>query len=499
MYHNTSKGIAALGRNGDDTLLHVKKDELAGLEALLGPVTVNPNTGLPEAFSWTDILTSLGLGIAGALTGGAAAPALGAVGGTLVGAGTGAVAGGALSSLQGKGFMPGALGGAISGGMGAFGATDLEGGPTAVEAAPPSVAKTIAPESNLIQKVTDPITGKVIPPSSPVVTQGNYMSNMEPPSALSDYTANLGKQWGAMTSKGGMEDLLKPIGLGTMLGYGATSTAEQANTSATQMRQEKLKQAIADKQQKDYFASLGFDLPQSGTSWSPDQQRSYFDKIIYGAAAGGPIELSRIADGVPVNTTIPPKYVSQFEKSDVNEALGPALERMQGVAHGIAQQIGAHGFATGGYVNTQPFNPQEFYPQSRIPSAQPYAAAANTGVVNTIAHGASFAEGGSAYEKGGFLDGPGDGMSDDIPASIDGREEIRLADGEFVVTPEMVKLIGGGDPEKGKKLLDNLLPIVRQAAHGKKQQIKQDAGKLAAEKLLVRKGHAGRSGIEAAG
>ena len=93
----------------------------------------------------------------------------------------------------------------------------------------------------------------------------------------------------------------------------------------------------------------------------------------------------------------------------------------------------------------------------------------------------------------------GDGMSDDIPANIDGREEIRLADGEFVVTPDMVRLIGGGDPEKGKHLLDNLLPIVRQAAHGKKQQVKQDAGKLAAEKLLMRKGHAGHKGIAAAG
>ena len=56
MYHTTSKGIAALGRNGDDTLLHVKKSELEGLRALLGPTTTNPKTGLPEAFNWTDIL-----------------------------------------------------------------------------------------------------------------------------------------------------------------------------------------------------------------------------------------------------------------------------------------------------------------------------------------------------------------------------------------------------------------------------------------------------------
>jgi hypothetical protein len=63
----------------------------------------------------------------------------------------------------------------------------------------------------------------------------------------------------------------------------------------------------------------------------------------------------------------------------------------------------------------------------------------------------------------------------------------------------MVSLIGGGDPEEGKRLLDQLLPMVRQAAHGKKEQVKQNAGKLAAEKILKRKTHAGRSGIEASG
>ena len=71
-YTQTAKGLSALGRKGDDTLLHVSKKELAGLQSLLGPITVNPNTGLPEAFSWTDLLATAGIGLAGALTGGAA-------------------------------------------------------------------------------------------------------------------------------------------------------------------------------------------------------------------------------------------------------------------------------------------------------------------------------------------------------------------------------------------------------------------------------------------
>jgi hypothetical protein len=131
--------------------------------------------------------------------------------------------------------------------------------------------------------------------------------------------------------------------------------------------------------------------------------------------------------------------------------------------------------ANGGYVNTQPVNPNVFYPQSQIPSAAPYPAA--TPQRHEVIQG---------FENGGLLDGPGDGMSDDIEANIDGEEEIRLADGEFVVPPDLVRMLGYGDPEEGAKLLDNLLPLVRQAAHGKKEQVKQNAGKLAVEKMMVR-------------
>jgi len=514
MYHTTSKGIAALGRNGDDTLLHVKKDELAGLEALLGPVTTNPKTGLPEAFNWTDILASLGVGIAGALTGGAAVPALGALGGAAVGAGTGALLGGGISAAEGKGFAPGALGGAISGGMGGYGGATMEGG--VGSAGTTNVAAQLGGEPIPSGVLPDAAKGAMglsgdtmsairelggAPPPGPITAD---MVAANTGTATPDFWTNLGRQGSAMLTQPGVESLAKPVGLGAMLGATAQGTMEQASTGATQLRNQKLQQAKADAEQRQYFASLGFPLPSgtAGTSTDPNQQRDYFGNLIYGKAAGGPIEMSRTVDGVPIHTTVPPKYVSQFENSDVQDNLDPALQNLQGIAQGVQQKLSGQGFATGGYMNTNPFSPQDFYPQSRIASAQPYAAAGNTGVINTLAHGASFAEGGSTYDKGGFLDGPGDGMSDDIPANIDGQEEVRLADGEFVVPPELVSLIGGGDPEEGKRLLDQLLPMVRQAAHGKKEQVKQDAGKLAAEKLLTRKlakGDAGRSGIEAAG
>ena len=55
--------------------------------------------------------------------------------------------------------------------------------------------------------------------------------------------------------------------------------------------------------------------------------------------------------------------------------------------------------------------------------------------------------------KGGFIEGPGTGKSDSIPAAIyqnGGRvQEARLSDGEFVMTADAVKGAGGGDRNAG--------------------------------------------------
>ena len=83
-----SKGIASLakqvaskGRGGDSTLLHIHPSELAGIEATLRQldpdvkITLNPETGMYEAFSWKKLLGAIGLGAAAAglavFTGGA--------------------------------------------------------------------------------------------------------------------------------------------------------------------------------------------------------------------------------------------------------------------------------------------------------------------------------------------------------------------------------------------------------------------------------------------
>jgi hypothetical protein len=75
--------------------------------------------------------------------------------------------------------------------------------------------------------------------------------------------------------------------------------------------------------------------------------------------------------------------------------------------------------------------------------------------------------------KGGYLNGQGDGMSDSIPATIEGKQPARLADGEFVVPADVVSHLGNGSSKAGSKKLYAMLDKVRHARTGNKKQGKQ--------------------------
>jgi hypothetical protein len=79
----------------------------------------------------------------------------------------------------------------------------------------------------------------------------------------------------------------------------------------------------------------------------------------------------------------------------------------------------------------------------------------------------------TGYAKGGYLDGQGDGMSDSIPATIEGKQPARLADGEFVVPADVVSHIGNGSSKAGSKRLYAMLDKVRKARTGHTKQGKQ--------------------------
>jgi len=80
------------------------------------------------------------------------------------------------------------------------------------------------------------------------------------------------------------------------------------------------------------------------------------------------------------------------------------------------------------------------------------------------------------YAAGGnprLLKGPGDGMSDNIPATINGRQPARLADGEFVIPADVVSHLGNGSTEAGAKHLHAMMNRVRKARTGNPKQGKQ--------------------------
>ena len=64
-------------------------------------------------------------------------------------------------------------------------------------------------------------------------------------------------------------------------------------------------------------------------------------------------------------------------------------------------------------------------------------------------------------------------MSDSIPATIDGKQQARLADGEFVIPADVVSHIGNGSSKAGSQRLYAMLDKVRKARTGNKKQGKQ--------------------------
>jgi hypothetical protein len=96
---------------------------------------------------------------------------------------------------------------------------------------------------------------------------------------------------------------------------------------------------------------------------------------------------------------------------------------------------------------------------------------------------------GIGYNLGGYSDGgrllkgPGDGVSDSIPAVIGNRQPARLADGEFVIPARIVSELGNGSTEAGARKLYAMMDRV-QKARRKTVGKNQIAKNTKVEKLL---------------
>jgi len=78
------------------------------------------------------------------------------------------------------------------------------------------------------------------------------------------------------------------------------------------------------------------------------------------------------------------------------------------------------------------------------------------------------------YSDGGqLLRGPGDGVSDSIPATIGQRQPARLADGEFVIPARIVSELGNGSTEAGARKLYEMMDRIK-ASRAKAKNIAAD-------------------------
>jgi hypothetical protein len=171
--------------------------------------------------------------------------------------------------------------------------------------------------------------------------------------------------------------------------------------------------------------------------------------------------------------------VSPQQVADVTKApLADIQSRYQaamGPNAGIARRPGSGGVTY--------FSPMVYTPQAAAAPAAPVTPAP---AAPAVVEPEKFADGGIAslggYSDGGqLLRGPGDGVSDDIPATIGGKQPARLADGEFVVPARIVSELGNGSTEAGARKLYAMMDRIKKA---RSKSLKNIAANSKADKYL---------------
>ena len=87
--------------------------------------------------------------------------------------------------------------------------------------------------------------------------------------------------------------------------------------------------------------------------------------------------------------------------------------------------------------------------------------------------------------NGRMVDGAGDGLSDSIPATIDGQQQALLSKDEYVIPADVVAHAGNGSSEAGGQKFDQLVSKVRKDRIGNTQQPKAVELEEVAEEVMV--------------
>ena len=181
-----------------------------------------------------------------------------------------------------------------------------------------------------------------------------------------------------------------------------------------------------------------------------------------GAAVFGGLEESDIY-GKPLQRAEAEKY-DPYARLDLGNDTGLRL---------VAKGGYINGYATGGSIQSGGIRDLYGTPDNQ-PTISPGLSGFGLGRLNNLAGEQAMTQAQTlGYVKGGYLDGQGDGMSDSIPATIEGKQPARLADGEFVIPADVVSHLGNGSSKAGSKRLYAMLDKVRHARTGNKKQGKE--------------------------
>jgi hypothetical protein len=108
------------------------------------------------------------------------------------------------------------------------------------------------------------------------------------------------------------------------------------------------------------------------------------------------------------------------------------------------------------------YNIKASLPKMLSPQSGSMEYAANGGIMHGLGGYSDYASGGR------LLKGPGDGVSDSIPAVIGNKQPARLADGEFVIPARIVSELGNGSTEAGARQLYAMMERIQK---GRKKSV----------------------------
>jgi hypothetical protein len=392
---NAAQNLAARGRYGDSTLVHMAPEELSGLRALAraqgNDMTINPRTGLPEAFSLRKLFKA-----ASFILPFVPIPGLFGMSSLLTKSILSGVAAGA--SAKGGFDIKQALGGGLRAyALGSLG-EKMGGGPT------PGGAPTA------------PTTPSV--PDAAAVTAPNV-----------NYT---GSDAGFVLSQGGPE----------ALNTGSAAPISQVDAGFANVSDPGtiIKPGMAPMTSS--APNIAGALPP-GVDTVPGRMASVVTPE--GQGFGKPITKGFDIAATGLGGFSLEKAAEETRRADIEAAAVKQEdeERKRRFDELFARTLGSVRTAKAG------------------------------GTINLAKGGMTYMEAGGTTGPTGeprMVQGTGDGMSDSVPATIEGVQEARLANDEFVIPADVVADIGNGSSNAGAKKLYNMMDRIRKARHGTTKQ-----------------------------